>query len=217
MAEPRELTDPSPTADYPPAPWELHGQAHFHVLAVRARDLPAVPDGFRPLVLAGRGIAVVGWVDYQTGSVLRYRELLAAVLGRWSGGLAFTVTHMWVDSPESRAGGRALWGYPKELAEFSLAITPAGAARARAGQRELARGTFRSLVSLCRVRVTAGTVQPVAGRLTAIRAIFRGRPVVGCGTFSAPPSSPLAFVNRARRLLSIGLRDFHFTFGDASS
>jgi hypothetical protein len=213
VAAPAERTHPSAPA-YPPPPWELHGQAHFHVVAVPAAELPRVPDGFRALVLGGRGIAIVGWVDYQSGSILRYGELVAAVLGRWSGGLAFTVTHMWVDSPESRAGGRELWGYPKELAEFSLAINPSGPAGAHDERGTLASGAFRSLVSLPRVRVTAGTVQPVNGRLTAIRAVFRGRPAVGRGAFVAPPSSPLAFVTRSRRVLSIGLRDFHFTFGE---
>jgi acetoacetate decarboxylase len=180
------VAEPTPTSgtDYPPAPWQLHGQAHFHVLAVRAERLPPAPDGFQPLVLGGHGLVIVGWVDYRGGSILRYGELLAAVVGRWSGGLTATVTHMWVDSPESRAGGRELWGYPKELAEFELAIGSAG-----------------------------GTVQPLRGGLVAVRALFRSRPSVGRGSFTLPPGSPLAFVDGARKLISIGMRDFDFTFG----
>lgn len=95
-----------------------------------------------------------------------------------------TSTHMWVDSPESRAGGRELWGYPKERAEFELAIGSAG-----------------------------GTVQPLRGGLVAVRALFRSRPSVGRGSFTLPPGSPLAFVDGARKLISIGMRDFDFTFG----
>ncbi len=203
-------------AGYPPAPWQLHGHAHFHVLAVRAERLPATPEGFAPLVLAGRGLVVVGWVDYRGGSILRYGELLAAVVGRWSQGLTATVTHMWVDSPESRAGGRELWGYPKELAEFDLAIDPSGTARARAagGGDELAHGRFRALLtSPSTIGGGGGTVQPLDGRLVAVRARFRGRPSLGRGAFVAPPGSPLAFVAGARRLISVGLRDFQFTFG----
>jgi acetoacetate decarboxylase len=206
----------TPATGYPPAPWELHGHAHFHVLAVRAEHLPPVPDGFRPLVLAGRGLVVVGWVDYRGGSILRYGELLAAVVGRWSGGLTATVTHMWVDSPESRAGGRELWGYPKELAEFDLVIDPSGTARAReAGSgADLAHGSFRAIVTSPRaVGAAGGTVQPLRGRLVAVRARFRCRPSLGCGAFAAPPGSPLAFVDGARKLLSVGMRDFDFTFG----
>jgi hypothetical protein len=231
----------SAVTTYPAAPWRLRGQAHFHVLAVRADRVPATPDGFRPLVLAGRGLVIVGWVDYQGGSILRYGELLAAVVGRWSGGLSATVTHMWVDSAESRAGGRELWGYPKEMAEFELAIDPSGTARAidpsgtaraidpsgtaraidpsgtaRAADAsgELAHGSFRALLtSPWFVNSVGGTVQPLNGRLTAVRSRFRSRPALGRGHIAAPPDSPLAFVNGARTLISIGLRDFDFTFG----
>lgn len=206
----------TPTTTYPPAPWRLHGQAHFHVLAVRAERLPPTPDGFRPLVLGGRGLVVVGWVDYRGGSILRYGELLVAVVGRWSGGLTATVTHMWVDSPESRAGGRELWGYSKELAEFELTIDPSGTARARETDTgaELAHGSFRALVTSPRaIGADGGTVQPLHGRLVAVRALVRCRPSVGRGSFTAPPGSPLVFVDGARKLISVGMRDFDFTFG----
>jgi hypothetical protein len=211
-----DVKTPATATDYPPAPWRLHGHAHFHVLAVRSERLPPTPDGFEPLVLGGRGLVVVGWVDYLGGSVLRYGELLAAVAGRWSGGLTVTVTHMWVDSPASRAGGRELWGYPKELAAFELAIDPSGTARARdaASGDELARGSFQALVTSPRtIGATGGTVQPLHGRLVAVRALFRSRPSVGRGSFTAPPGSPLAFVQGARKLISVGMRDFDFTFG----
>ena len=207
---------PATDVSYPPAPWRLHGQAHFHVMAVRANRLPPTPEGFRPLVVAGRGLVIAGWVDYQGGSILRYGELLTAVVGRWSGGLSATVTHMWVDSPESRAGGRELWGYPKELADFDLQINPSGTASATVagGGRELAHGRFQAVIGLpFPVTVRGGTVQPRDGGLVEVRAIFRSRPVLGRGTFAVPSAGPLAFLQGARRLMSIGLRDFQFTFG----
>jgi hypothetical protein len=210
------LQEPAPAAapTYPPAPWHLTGQAHFHVLAVRAAELPETPPGFRPLTLGGWGLAIAGWVDYQGGSILRYGELLAAVVGRWRGGTSATVTLMWVDSAESRAGGRELWGYPKEMADFELSIDPSGTARASRDGRELAHGGFTSwLTSPWRVRAKGGTVQPLNGGLVPIRAIFAGRPALGKGWIDAPAASPMAFAGRARRLLSLGLRDFEFTFG----
>lgn len=167
-------------------------------------------------MLGGRGLVVVGWVDYRGGSILRYGELLAAVVGRSSGGLTATVTHIWVDSPESRAGGRELWGYPKELAEFELAIDPSGTARARkAGSSdELAHGSFQALITSPRtIGATGGTVQPLGGELLSVRALVRCRPSVGRGSFAAAPGSPLAFVNGARKLISAGMRDFDFSFG----
>jgi hypothetical protein len=213
MAE--TLVQGIPATAYPPAPWSLRGQANFHVLAVRSGDLPTVPAGFNPLRIGGFGLVVVGWVDYQGGSILRYGELLAAIAGRWAGGVSATVTQMWVDSPASRAGGRELWGYPKELASFELAIDPSGTARAcDPDGAELARGRFAALVtSPWRLSIRGGTVQPLDGRLAAVRAIFRSRPALGRGSISAPPGSPLAFVNGAHTLLSLGMRDFEFEFG----
>ena len=157
---------------------------------------------------------IAGWVDYQGGSILRYGELLAAVVGRWAGGVSATVTHMWVDSVASRSGGRELWGYPKELANFDLAIEPSGGARAANTDGELAHGWFRALVTWpWFVSAAGGTVQPLLGQLTSIRSLFRAKPSIGIGSFTAPPSSELAFVDGARKLLSVGLRDFDFTFG----
>ncbi|MGI8712971.1 MAG: acetoacetate decarboxylase family protein [Solirubrobacteraceae bacterium] len=204
-----------PAVAYPPAPWQLQGQANFHLLAVQAAHLPATPDGFSPLIIGGRGLAIAGWVDYQSGSILNYGELLAAVVGRWAGGLSATVTHMWVDSPESCAGGRELWGYPKRVATFELAINPSGTARAcEPGGAELARGSFQSLIiAPWSIGRTGGTVQPLNGRLVGVRSRVRSRPALGRGSISAPPDSPLAFVNGARRLISFGLRDVEFTFG----
>lgn len=202
------------TDAYPAAPWELTGQTHGHLLLVKQHLLPATPAGFRPLVVAGRGVVVAGWVDYQGGSVLRYREVFCAVAGIVNRRLTATVTHMWVDSPASRRGGRELWGYPKELAEFELGIGPDGAAVARASGIELARGSFHSWLRLpLRVKLTTGTAQVHDGRLTQVRMVVRGVPSVGTGTFTPGPGSPLGFLASARRIAGFGLADFHASFG----
>jgi hypothetical protein len=201
-------------APYPPAPWQLHGQAHGHLLLVPRDALPATPEGFRPLVVAGHGLVVAGWVDYQGGSILRYRELFAAVAGFAGRRLTGTVTHMWVDSDASRRGGRELWGYPKELAEFELDISPAGSATARAGDQELARGTYRARVTLpTALGARTGTVQPLGGRLVGVRMRVSGRPSLGDGGFTAGAGSPLEFLSGARRVASFGVADFEARFG----
>jgi Acetoacetate decarboxylase (ADC) len=201
-------------AAYPPAPWRLAGHACLSVFVLPAAQLPAVPEGFTPLVLAGRGLMVAGWVSYEEGSVLEYSELFAAVAGRFGGRPTATVTHMWVDSEPSMAGGRELWGYPKELAEFDLDLDPDGSAVARADGVELARGEFRASTRLPRMpRTRTGTVQPVDGRLTPIPAVGSGRPVLGRGWFAPGPEGPLAFLTTGRRLATFGLQDFRAEFG----
>ena len=206
----------SASVDYPPAPWTLRGQMHGHVYLVPRDALPDVPAGFRPLVIAGRGLVVAGWVDYQSGSVLSYGELYAAVAGFGAGRrLTATVTHMWVDSAASMRGGRELWGYPKQLARFTLDIDPSGTGTAADDRSELAHGRYRALLTLPRrLRARTGTVQPLAGRLVAVRATISGAPSVGVGGLEIGAGSPLQFLNRGRRLLSVGMRDFEARFGE---
>ena len=201
-------------AAHPAPPWTLAGQAHGHLLVVRASRLPEAPDGFRPVVVGGFGLVAAGWVDYREGSVPPYRELLVAVVGRWRGRLTATVTHMWVDSEVSRRGGRELWGYPKEIAEFDLAIDPEGTASARDERGEIASGDFRAwITSPWRTRVKGGTVQPLDGEAVAIPAITSLRPAIGKGSFRAAPDGPLGFLAGARRIASFGAGDFSTTFG----
>ena len=201
---------------YPQPPWELYGDAQVHLLLCRTDRLEGVPDGYRPLVIAGFTPVLAGFINYTGASVLRYGELYVAVVGFVPGRTkpTATVTHMWVDSEASRRGGRELWGYPKELARFECAISPGGTARAYDGRGELATATFNSLfTSPLRISVRGGTYQPLGGTLKPVRAVMSGRPAFGWGRFEPASGGPLSFLVGARLVLSAGLKEFHFRFG----
>ena len=84
---------------HPPPPWSLSG----HILLI--------PYGRGGLMLA----------EY-TGGTLSYRELIVFSGPRLVGGRGgWVVSHIYVDDERSRAGGRAIWNLPKELAEFTTA------------------------------------------------------------------------------------------------
>jgi acetoacetate decarboxylase len=76
-----------------------------------ARVVPVAP---------GRTLAGALLASYETGSTLRYRELLVAsalvyrapTVGLWA-------DQVWVDSARSLEGGRQIWGMPKRWARFS--------------------------------------------------------------------------------------------------
>jgi hypothetical protein len=52
--------------------------------------------------------------------VLEYNELIVvAAFTSYSGSFGGWISHIYVDNPDSVAGGREIWGLPKELAEFS--------------------------------------------------------------------------------------------------
>ena len=105
---------------YPPEPWSLGGDFAVGVFLVPTREIPAkvlaeIPAGWHPLVIAGRAVVGVAAARYVPGGVLTYDELLVALPVMRRGRIAVTIPQIWVTSPASRAGGRALWGIPKEL------------------------------------------------------------------------------------------------------
>ncbi|WP_243077243.1 acetoacetate decarboxylase family protein [Microbacterium sp. SS28] len=105
---------------YPPEPWHLRGWFCVGVFLVPRRSLPEgvlseLPPGARPLTVAGRAIVGVSAVTYVPGGMLDYDELLVALPVVRGGRLWITIPQIWVTSPASRSGGRALWGIPKQL------------------------------------------------------------------------------------------------------
>src|SRR5687768_9930059 len=98
---------------YPPEPWQLHGRACVSVWLVRATALPPLP--VRPVTVFGRAVVGTAFVDYRPPG-MAYHEVLAAVLVRRGLRFGVSIPRIWVDSPASLAGGRELWGIPKEPA-----------------------------------------------------------------------------------------------------
>ena len=197
---------------YPPEPWSLRGRMHVTVWLVPVGALPALA----PEVLAAARIVRIGrravlgtaWVDYRPGGVLSYRELLAAVLVR--DGLRFrvSITHIWVDSVESRDGGRALWGIPKDLAELSIADGAASAAG-------IATARFRKARGRVRLPVRFTVLQALGG--AALASPVRSSAHCGLSTVAWEPAAdgPLGFLGRARPVVSLLADDFRMRFGRA--
>jgi len=198
---------------YPPEPWELHGQLHTSVFLVPLPAVPRdeVPPGWRPVRLGRFAVVGTAWVSYEPGGVLSYRELMATVLVRNGLRLAPTIVRIWVDSEASRDGGRALWGIPKELADFDFRGPDFAAST---GTDPIAVGTVRPLAWLprrwpLRFRVA----QTVAGTARVTRVRSRSRLGLSRGTFAADRHGPLAFLAGRRPLLTLSVGDFRMLFG----
>lgn len=107
---------------YPKAPWALQGYA---IQTVQLLDVervrPFIPPEFEIIrVLPGKTVGGIYISHYGSGSMLEYSELIvAAGLVRYSDQLGGWISHIYVDNPDSVAGGRDIWGLPKELAEFT--------------------------------------------------------------------------------------------------
>ena len=125
---------------YPAPPWRLKG----HALAVpRLVDLhharPLMPPELAIVpVLPGKTLGLVYLATYRPGSSLQYHELIVAhALVRNRVRPGFWISHIYVDNPDSTAGGREVWGLPKELAEFTWAAGTASSIVVRQGERGL--------------------------------------------------------------------------------
>lgn len=194
---------------FPSPPWPLRGHLWLSLIPVTS----GTPD--RPAGLYG-----VGFVDYRPGGVLTYRELLVARLVRDRAVPRAHITHIWVDSPVSRDGGRALWAIPKELAELHVTERPVGPALRASGDANIggspiaaARFTGVRAPSL-RAPVRLSVTQNREDRSTVVTP-FSGSactmPVMGRWDFGA--DGPLAWLHGRQPLASFRLGDFRLTFG----
>ena len=107
---------------YPRTPWTLQGYALGTLQLVDTERIRLfIPPEFEIVsVLPGKTVGGIYLANYGAGSVLEYSELIV-VPGAvsYSGKIGGWVSHIYVNNSDSVAGGRQIWGLPKELAEFT--------------------------------------------------------------------------------------------------
>ncbi len=107
---------------YPQAPWTLQG---YSLQTLNLIDITAarslVPSELEIIsVWPGKTLGGVYVSSYGLGSTLEYNELIVvSALTRYANRFGAWVSHIYVDNPDSVAGGREIWGLPKELAQFT--------------------------------------------------------------------------------------------------
>ncbi|MFD5813411.1 acetoacetate decarboxylase family protein [Streptomyces sp. NPDC127038] len=201
---------------YPEEPWRLAGQMYVSLWLVPVRELPPVAAGTRPVTVAGRGAVGAAWVVYENDSVLHYNELLRAVLVRDGRRPRVCVTDIWVDSAASMAGGRELWGIPKEMADIDIDRTAGVRAGAATEKDVLATAAFEPGRRIPgRWPLAYRVVQNLDGGLKTSSVRSRSALRLARAQWIAQESSPLGELSRRRPLLSLALNDFAIRFGDA--
>ena len=205
------------SAEYPPEPWDLTGSGLISVWRVPVDAVPTLPAGARALTLRGQALATTMLVRYDERGAMAYRELLAGVLVRHGRGVALSITDIWVDSEASMAGGRALWGVPKQLAAFDP-DAPGGAAT---GSAHTGTGTVATGHLLARrgpaVRLPfplrARIVQTREGRTLASPIRAGGRLRLARAEWSFDAAGPLAWLRAGRMVTSVQAEEFAMRFG----
>ena len=196
---------------FPSPPWSLRARAWLSLFVVSASPRPDRPAG---------GYAAA-FVDYREGGVLTYHELLVAQPVRDGLTPRVRITDIWVDSPESMAGGRALWAIPKQLADLPLDERSVGPAtrttfRAAADGRQLAGATFTSLprAAVLRTPYRSATSQQREDGSTVLAPLSgSARPVLCHAAWTFDAGGPLGFLHGRRPVLSLRLEDVRLRFG----
>lgn len=125
---------------YPSAPWKLQGYACQTLQFVDSNQAQSlVPSELNVISpWPGKTVGGVYLATYGPGSALEYHELIVvAGLVSHSGRVGAWISHIYVDNPDSVAGGREIWGLPKELAEFTWEQGQPNRVIVRQGERQL--------------------------------------------------------------------------------
>ena len=191
---------------FPSPPWQMRAQMFLSLFAVRATSRPDRPPG-----LYG-----AAFVHYQPGSVLTYRELLVARLMQDGRTPRVRITDIWVDSEQSRDGGRSLWAIPKQLAELSVDDQRGSVSRTTCTGTSIASASFAATPALAVVRTpfaatTSQEREDGSEVVTRFSGSARSLPCRGSWAFDA--DGPLGWLHGRRPFVSFRMTDVRLTFG----
>ncbi|MBE9228464.1 acetoacetate decarboxylase family protein [Phormidium sp. LEGE 05292] len=183
---------------YPTAPWTLKGYAVQTVQLVDIeRSRPLIPQELEIFsVWPGKTIGGVYLSSYKLGSVLQYNELIVvAGMVSYAGKIGAWISHIYVDNSDSVAGGREIWGLPKELAEFTWLTEEESSVIVRQEDKELCSLTYTK-PSLA---LPVSLALPIFGSSISDFLLFKGefayRVGLVNGKLQVPTESPFGSLN----------------------
>jgi hypothetical protein len=198
---------------YPSAPWALKGFAVQTLQLVdTAHARSFVPPELEIIsVLPGKTLGVMYLASYGPGSILAYNELIIVpALTRYRTKIGFWISHIYVDHPDSMAGGRAIWGLPKELAQFTWQTGEQNQVVVRQGERMLLTLKYGQQRRLWRQPLFLPAISQQGGDLLWFKGTFTAQLGFGRGQVDIPAESPFAALGRARAVRTYHYNDMRF-------
>jgi acetoacetate decarboxylase len=202
---------------YPPAPWKLQGYAlqTLHLVNIE-NSRPLIPPELEIVSpLPGKTLGGVYLSTYETGSILEYNELIVvAALVSYRGKVGAWISHIYVDNLDSVAGGREIWGLPKEMATFNWEKDKISVSQ---GDREL-----------CNLKYQKGWLNlstwwqqsfngDVFGKLDSKLLLFTGQSKAQLemvsGNLVIPSTSPFACLNLGQPLTTLNCQKLELVAG----
>jgi acetoacetate decarboxylase len=201
---------------YPPSPWLLKGYATqtLHLVDLdRARQF--VPPQLEIVaVLPGKTIGSTYISEYRSGSILEYNELIVApALVKDRGKIGGWISHIYVDNLDSVAGGREIWGLPKEMAEF---VRGDGYTIVKQQDKTLCSSTVNNnLLSGLKIdrELTGYCFGNLNGNLLYFGNDFKAKISSIDSKLVVPPSSPFANLNLGQPFLTLDLQNLNLVAG----
>jgi acetoacetate decarboxylase len=205
---------------YPAAPWQLFGTAvnASYLIDTEIAQQYVPPDLAIVSVLPGKTLANIYLSKYEAPSTLHYHELIVSpAVVKFQGKVGSWISHIYVDDLDSVAGGRNIWGLPKEMAEFTWSDRDISVSQ---GDR-----------SLCRAEIGSGGL-PLSpfGKSKIGGEVFGGlerEVLLFKGEFAAQlkwvgfqleigAASPFSSLKLSRPLVALHFRDLQFTANEAT-
>ncbi|MEG4319797.1 MULTISPECIES: acetoacetate decarboxylase family protein [unclassified Microcoleus] len=208
---------------YQPAPWHLQGYAVQTLQLVDvARVRPLLPSELEIVcLLPGKTLGGIYISSYGLGSVMEYNELIVvSAIASYAGKWGAWISHIYVDNPNSVAGGREIWKLPKELAEFSWEGSDSVKA-STLGYRVTVSQANRQLCSLNYSKQSLALPLPLSGNvfsadrsnLLMFKGEFQSRTGLIKGELEIHEDSNFARLNLGQPLLTVGCEDMRLIAG----
>ncbi|OUL33959.1 acetoacetate decarboxylase family protein [Nostoc sp. 106C] len=199
---------------YPQAPWKLQGYAiqTLHLVSID-RVRPLVPLELDIIsVWPGKTTASVYLSYYGPGSELEYSELIVvpAVVGS-QGKFGGWVSHIYVDHVDSMAGGREIWGLPKELADFDW--EQGQRVTVRQGNRKLCTLNYGQQGIAWRQKLGASSFSAMGADLLIFPAQFESRLGLISSQLEVPAESPFSRIDFGQPFLTTRYEDLNLQVG----
>jgi acetoacetate decarboxylase len=206
------------TVSHPAAPWNLQGHAlqTLHLVSVE-NARPLIPLELEIIsVLPGKTLGGVYLSAYESGSLLQYNELIIVpAFVRFQGKIGAWISHIYVDNEISVAGGREIWGLPKEMANF---IWKKDSVSVFQKERQLCRLNYQkdwfSLSSWWKLPLSGDVFGGLESDLLLFTGKFQAKLEVVKGNLEIPSESLFASLNLKQPLLSINCQQLELIAGE---
>jgi acetoacetate decarboxylase len=188
---------------YPPAPWTIKGYAiqTLHLVDIDQVSSLIPPELNLFSVWPGKTIAIVYLSYYSSESVMEYSELIVALaVTADNGKLGGWVSHIYVDNENSVAGGREIWGLPKELAEFTWQEK---SVTVRQGNQHLCTLNFSQTSFAWRQKLATPVFSKLDNDFLTFTANFEGLVGFVGSSLVVPSESPFAGVGLGQPFLTV--------------